>query len=99
MPVQDARIGTFDGLDNRQNVFKNLDRLGHGLDEQRAGMRRARFLRSLLDEADPAWRGKPLELTPCSTVDAYMLLVALVSGFGVLMETAAKRLEAAVRAQ
>jgi hypothetical protein len=74
-----------------------LEALGHGFDEHRAGMKRAMFLKSLLVEADPSWRGKPMRVDPCSAVEAYHLLVALVSGFGVLMETAAKRLEAAVR--
>ncbi len=99
MPTQDARIGTFDGLDNRKWLMEGLDRLGHGLDERRAGMRRAMFLRSLLLDAEPDWKDKPMQVDPVSTVDAYFLLVALMSGFGVTAETAARRLEAAMRAQ
>lgn len=97
--MQDARIGTFDGLDNRKCLFENLKRLGHGLDEYRAGLVRAHFLRSLLDEADPQWHGKThrLRVDPCSAIEAYHLLVALMSGFGVPIETAAKRLETALR--
>ena len=97
MPVQDARIGTWDGLDNRKWLMEGLEALGHGLDERRAGMRRAMFLRSLLEEADPSWRGKPMRLDPCSTTEAYFLLIALMSGFGVGIEKAAKRLEETVR--
>jgi len=97
--MQDARIGTFDGLDNRRWLMEQLDALGHGLDERRAGMRRAEFLRSLMPVAHPAWQGRPVKITPCATVEAYHLLIAMVSGLGVMMETAARRLEEAVRAQ
>jgi hypothetical protein len=79
--------------------MENLERLGHGLDEYRAGMKRAMFLRSLLDEAEPTWQGAPLKVEPCNAVEAYLLLVQMMSGFGFKMETAARRLEAAVRAQ
>src|ERR1700692_945785 len=93
--AKDARIGSFDSPENRKWLMKNLDRLGHGLDERRAGMKRAMFLRSVLGDAATDRRNKPMKVDPVSTVDAYFLLVALMSGFGVLMETAAKRLEAA----
>lgn len=97
MPVEDARIGTWDGLDNRKWLMEQLEALGHGLGERAAGMKRARFVRSLLDDAEPDWKGKPMRVDPCASVEAYHLLVALMSGFGVPMETIARRLEAEVR--
>lgn len=97
MPVQDARVGTWDGLDNRRWLMESLEALGHGLDEYRAGMKRAMFLRGLLDEAEPFWIGRSLRIDPCSAVEAYHLLVALMSGFGIPMERAAERLEAEMR--
>jgi hypothetical protein len=98
--MQDANVGTFDGLDNRKWLVRNLEELGHGLDEWSAGLKRAMFLRSLLEES-PTWRGKTsrLKVDPCSAADAYLLLVAMMSGFGIPMETIARRLEAAMRAQ
>src|SRR5712671_5654011 len=96
--MKDGNIGSFDGRDNRKALIDLFNRLGHGLDEYSAGMKRAMFLRSLLNQADATWQGKRLKVDPCSTTDAYMLLVALCSGFGVPMEVAAKKLEAAVRA-
>jgi hypothetical protein len=98
--MQDARIGTFDGLDNRKWLWRGLEHLGHGLDERRAGMVRARFLRSLLDDAESAWVGHPIRLEPMSVNDAYLLVIqGFVSGFGVTMEAVSRRLEAALRAQ
>jgi hypothetical protein len=90
-------IASFDGLDNRRDLLALLARLGHGLPERQAMMRRARFLRSLLPASETGFAGRPVTVTPCTALEAFHLFLAITSALGVPIETAAGRLEEEVR--
>jgi hypothetical protein len=83
----------FDGLDNRRELMRLLSRLGDGLSFEAGNRRRARFLQSLLGASTNGFDGKPLRATPCSTVEAYHLLIAITGALGVPIEVAARKLE------
>lgn len=86
-------IVTFDALDNRKEVMILMHRLGDGLDEMRAARRRARFLQSLMGDGTTALAGAPLQVEPCSAVDAFHLFTAITSALQIPIEEAARKLE------
>lgn len=96
MRYDSGQFGSFDGLDNRKAILDCFRRMGQGLPDDVAGMRRAGFLQGLLSLSD-AFAGRPLLTTPCSAAQAYHLFVAITGCLGVPIELAARRLEEVVR--
>ncbi len=93
-----GQFGSFDGKDNRKEVLRLFQKMGHGVSEEVAAARRAQFLSALLrGSAMPGMATKPCLVTPCSPTDAYFEFVALTGCLGVNIEEAAKQLEEAVR--
>lgn len=91
------QFSPFDGLDNRKTLMCLMSRLGHGLSEGEGGRRRAAFLQSLMGDSRSTLNGLPLEVTPCSAVQGYLLLGAICGALGVPIEDAARKLERWVR--
>lgn len=93
-----ANFGTFDGKDNRKELFRMLKRLEKGCSEEQAKARRACFLSGLLQRGSGMAK-KGLIESPNSTLEAFAMLVGItgVPAFGINIETAAKCLEKAVR--
>ncbi len=54
-----CQFGSFEGLDNRKTVMVLFNRLGRGLTDDLAGMRRAGFLQGLLQRSSSGFAGKP----------------------------------------
>jgi hypothetical protein len=94
-----AQFDTFDTLDDRREIMTLFARLGDGLPETQAGLRRARFLRSILPESVNGFKAATLRIDPCSAVEAYRLFGAITGCLGVPISVAAAKLTAAVRAQ
>jgi hypothetical protein len=88
-----SEIRTFDGLDNRREVFILLGRLGHGLDEVGAAKARAVFLRRLLHLSSNGFADKAVKITPCTLPEAYFIFASIMYCFGVSVEAAMKVLE------
>ncbi len=91
-----SQFGAFDGRDNRKTVMDLFVRMGHGLAERVAGMKRAGFLQGLIC-VSTTFAGKPLIVDPCSAVEAYHLFVAITGCLGVDIDDAAQLLEEVVR--
>ncbi len=92
-PHSRGQFGTFDGLDNRKALMRLLDRLGDGLSHEDGCKRRAKFLQGLLGDSTTGFDGKPLKASPCTTVEAYHLTVAITGCLGVPIEVAAQKLD------
>lgn len=73
--------------------------MGEGLSDEQAMERRRRFLQGLLGESRTGFAGQPLQVSPCSAVDAYHCFVAICGCLGVRIEDAAKKLERVIRRQ
>ncbi len=99
MRFDSCQFGSFDGRDNRIALMRMLKLLGRGLPEVVADQRRAAFLQSLIGDSETGLDGRPLQVTPCDPVRAYLLLVAITGCLGVPVEKAAKKLERVVRDQ
>jgi hypothetical protein len=97
MRYDSYQFGSFDGLDNRRLIMRLMGRLGDGVSDGVGCRRRQHFLQSLLGASTTGMAGKPLQVTPCSAVDAYHLFVAITGVLGVKIEDAAKKLERYVR--
>ncbi len=96
MRYDSCQFREFDGLDNRKTLMRLMVKLGDGLDEQRAGERRARFLKSLIPASTNGFADRSLQVTPCSAVQGYHLLVAITGCLGVPIDQAARQLEKVV---
>jgi hypothetical protein len=92
-----GELNRFDGLDNRKQIMNLFVRMGERVPEAIAMERRASFLRSLIKESKNGFQERPMDVTPCSAVQAYLLFVAITSALGVSIEQAAKKLERVVR--
>jgi hypothetical protein len=98
MPTFDSgQFGAFDGRDNRKTVLELFVRLGNGLPDAVANIRRAGFLQALLSESRNGFASKPMTVGPCTAVEAYHLFVAICGVLGVPVETGAKLLEQRIR--
>ena len=97
MRYDSGQFGAFDGLDNRRTIMDLFVRMGHGVPEQIGSARRRGFLQGLMVLGSGFWQNAPVEVTPCSAAEAYMLFVAITGCFGVPIEDAAKLLEDVVR--
>ncbi len=88
-----SEIETFDGLDNRREVFILLERLG-------SDRRRARFLESLIPLSLKGFAGVPMTVSgACDVTAAYFMLVGICNEIGVSINEAARRLELVVSKQ
>jgi hypothetical protein len=97
MYYDSAQFGSFEGLDNRKTILDLFKRMGHGLTDEMAGMRRAGFLQGLLNLSQNGWSQKPSIVDPCSAAEAYQLFVAITGVLGVEINQAAVLLEEVVR--
>jgi hypothetical protein len=97
MYYDSAQFGSFCGLDNRRTVMELFHRMGRGLSDEMAGMRRAGFLQGLLSLSQNGWSQKPSIVDPCSAAEAYQLFVAITGVLGVEVNQAAVLLEEVVR--
>lgn len=91
-----GQFGTFDGLDNRRELFRILERIGEGESEERAAVLRARALQRLTG-LSPSQLAPLVQCRPMSPADAYCSLVGLTGVFGVPIEQAAMQLEGEAR--
>lgn len=80
----------FDAVDNRKTLMDLFNRLGS--DE-----RRQKFLQGLITHSKTGMAGKLMQVTPCETVQAYLLFVAITGCLGVDVNLAAQKLEREVR--
>jgi len=92
-----GQFGSFDGFDNRRDVMRLLARLSQGVPESIGCQRRRAVLVRLMALSTSGFAGKPVDLGPLSTVEAYFAFTALTGCLGVPVEEAAKRLEDEVR--
>jgi hypothetical protein len=84
------QFGSFDARGNRKTLLDLFGRLGS--DE-----RRANFLQGLIAHSRTGMAGKLMQVNlPCSSVQAYLLFVAITGCLGVQVEEAANKLEAEV---
>ncbi len=97
MRYDSHQFGAFDGLDNRKDVLRMFQRIGHGDPEEVAAAKRACFLSELM-AGSKTFGDKGGFVTPCSATDAYLEFVAITGCLGVDVNEAAKRLEEVVRA-
>jgi hypothetical protein len=97
MYYDSCQFGSFDGKDNRQTIMQCFKRMGHGLTDDLAGMRRAGFLQGLLMQSTNGFKDKPSIVDPCTAVEAYHLFVAITGVLGVPIHDAAVLLENVVR--
>lgn len=91
------QFGSFDDAANRKTLWRLLDRLGHGLNDLRAGRVRARFLGNLLGQSQTGFAGHRPQLSPMSTAEAYQVFIALTGVLGVPLPVAIRKLEGAIR--
>ena len=77
MRYDSGQFGSFDGRDNRRDVFMLLKKLGDGLPERLGNERRAVFLQGLMPHSVSSLQGKPLQVTPCNPVEAYISCLSL----------------------
>jgi len=94
-----GQFGSFDGLDNRREVFLLLKKLGAGLPDELGDRLRAGFLQGLIGASTSGFAGKRPRVDPCGPVPAYKLFVAITGCLGVPVEAAARVLEEAVRSR
>lgn len=86
-----SELQVFDGLDNRKTLMELLGRLG-------SDQRRAEFLKSLMPSPARGLSGVPAMITgDCDTVAAYCMMLGICNELGVSINTAARKLEGAVR--
>jgi hypothetical protein len=97
MYYDSAQFGSFEGRDNRRTIMDLFHRMGRGLSDELAGMRRAGFLQGLLNLSQNGWSQKPTIIDPCSAQDAYGMFVAITGVLGVDVTQAAVALENVVR--
>lgn len=90
-------IDTFDGLDNRRTIVDLFVRFGRGHSFRDAGLKRAGFLKALLNLSTTGFANRAVEITPCTAPEAYHLFVGIVNALGVNIDWAAKILEDVVR--
>ncbi len=96
MRYDSGQFSSFDGLDNRREVWILFERLGANFPEPIAMELRAKFLESLIPKSVSCFATKPLKVDPCSAGQAYHLFVQITGVLGVPIETAAKLLDKAV---
>lgn len=98
--MKPANFGTFDGKDNRKELYRMLKLLEKGCSEDQAKARRACFLSGLLQRGSGMAK-KGLIQEPNSTMESFAALVGItgVPAFGINIETAAKYLEKVVSTQ
>ncbi len=92
-----GQFQSFDGLDNRKTVMDLFKKMGRGLPDDLAGMRRAGFLQGLVMLSGNGFKSRPMFVDPCSASEAYGIFVAVTGVLGVPIETAAVLLEQVVR--
>ena len=99
MTCKPQNFGTFDGLDNRREIYRALRRLGEKCSEEQARARRACFLQGLLAGASELARLGVITDYPATVAEAYAMLVGIssVPAFGLPIEVAARKLEEVVR--
>ena len=86
-----CEIAVFDGLDNRKEIMRLLQRL-------RTDARRAEFLESLIPHSLNGFANAPMKVTgKCDPCSAYFMLVAVCNELGVSINTAAAKLEKEVK--
>lgn len=84
-------IETFDGLDNRKDILRMLERLG-------SDHHRAMFIKNLMPMSVMGFSQSPVQLSgPCSPIAAYFLMVNVCNSMGVSINSAVKKLEREVR--
>lgn len=94
---ESGQFGSFEGLDNRRTLFELFHKMGHGLNETQAAVKRADFLKRMLSLSANGFSKFPVKITPCSANEAYFLLVSMATALGVSLEEAALKLEQEVR--
>ena len=98
MRYDSCQFGPFDSPDNRKAILDCFRRMGKNLPDDLAGSRRAGFLEGMRHLVKGGLKGRPILIDGCpSAGEAYDLLVAIVTGTDVPIETAAVFLEKAVR--
>lgn len=95
------QFDSFDGLDNRKEIYILLERLGDG---DAGNMRRAAFLKSLIPLSVSVLAGHmkaSLRIDPskCTPAGAYNLFIAITGILGVPIYEAAKKLDREVTRQ
>ena len=94
-----GQFGSFDGLDNRKTVMDLFVRMGHGVTEEIAAIRRRDALKRLIALSENCFAELMVDITPCSVVEAYFAFTAITGCLGVPVEKAAKQLEEEARKQ
>jgi len=92
-----GQFGSFDGLDNRKTVMSLFSRMGRGLTEEIAALRRRDALKRLIALSENCFADLMVEVTPCSAVEAYFAFTAITGCLGVPVEKAARQLEEEAR--
>lgn len=96
MFYETCQYGSFDGLDNRKSLMDLFRRMGEGASWEEGCKRRGKFLQRLIDGSTNGFSGKPNQMAPCDTVDAYLAFGAITGVLGVDIDQAARKLERAV---
>jgi hypothetical protein len=78
--------GSFEGLDNRRDLWKMLDRVGEGLPREMADVERARLLGGMLGTATSPAAAKGFVPQGLSTGDAYFAAIGIAGVLGADME-------------
>ncbi len=87
----------YDTLDDRREIMILFVRLGDGLPDDKAGRKRANFLRSILPDSVNGFASATLRIDPCTAVEAYGLFGAITGVLGVSIAKATAKLVEAVR--
>lgn len=93
-----GQFGTFDGLDNRRQLFELFRRLGHGLTHDEACARRGLAIQHLLGMATCPTT-KAARANPMTALQAYAAFTGITGVLGAPIDAAAIALENEVRKQ
>ncbi len=94
-----GQFGSFDGADNRKELFILIERIGHSLPAALADECRAQFVREVVRDSCGGFGGKTVAVQPMGAVECYQMLVSIAANLDIDINWIAKRLEQAVAKQ
>lgn len=97
MRYDSGQFQSFDGADNRKELWILFQRLGDPLPEVLKREKRAEFLKRLIRLSGNGFADKQVRIKPCDAVEAYFQFVAITGCLAVDINKAAKMLEEEVR--